>query len=96
MVADELRKAINGYGIAARWGGDEFIGVLSVEPGEAKRIISQFMSALKSGEKDGGYIITVSVGIIEVNEKLNMEQIINQADKALYCSKENGRDRITY
>lgn len=94
-VADELRNAINEYGLAARWGGDEFIGILSVEPEEARRILSQFMDALKSEEKDGGYSVTVSVGIIEINEKLSLEQLIKKADEVLYCSKENGRDRIT-
>jgi PleD family two-component response regulator len=53
------------------------------------------MDVLKSEEKDGGYSVTVSVGIIEINEKLSMEQVIKKADKVLYCSKENGRDRIT-
>ncbi|MGE5396220.1 MAG: diguanylate cyclase [Chitinophagales bacterium] len=95
MVADELRNAINGFGIASRWGGDEFIGILAVEPEEAQRILGRFMDALKSGEKDGGYRITVSVGAIEINEKLSMEQIIQKADEVLYYSKENGRDRIT-
>jgi len=95
MVADELEKAISGYGIAARWGGDEFIGVLSVDPEDAKRILGQFMDALKNEEKDCKYIVTVSVGMIETVEKLSLEQIIKKADDVLYCSKENGRDRIT-
>jgi diguanylate cyclase (GGDEF) domain len=94
MVADELRNAIKGYGIAARWGGDEFIGILAVEPGEARRILNQFMNAVKNEEKDGS--VTVSVGIIEINEKLSMEQIIKKADEVLYCSKKSGRDRITF
>ncbi|MEN6460541.1 MAG: diguanylate cyclase, partial [Syntrophomonas sp.] len=71
------------------------IGILAVEPEEAQRILSQFMEALKSEGKDGGYSVTVSVGIIEINEKLSLEQIIKKADEVLYCSKENGRDRIT-
>lgn len=95
MVADKLRTAIDGYGIAARWGGDEFIGILAVEPEEARRILSQFMEALKNEEKESGYSVTVSVGIVEINEKLSMEQIIKKADEVLYCSKENGRDLIT-
>lgn len=95
MVADELRNAINGYGIAARWGGDEFIGVLSVEPEKARRVLNQFMNALKSEEKDGAYNVTVSIGIIEINENPNLEQLITKADEVLYCSKKNGRDRIT-
>ncbi len=95
MVANELRNAINEYGIAARWGGDEFIGILAVEPEKARRILSLFMGALKNEEKEGDYSVTVSVGMIEINEKLSMEQVLKKADEALYCSKENGRDRIT-
>jgi len=95
MVADELRNAINGYGIAARWGGDEFIGILSVEPEEARRILSQFMDALKREGKNGGYSVTVSVGMIEIDEHQSMDQLIIKADEVLYCSKENGRDQIT-
>ncbi len=95
MVTDELRKAINAYGIAARWGGDEFIGVLAVETEEARQILNQFMDALKNKGKDAVYSPTVSVGIIELNEKLTLEQMIKKVDEVLYCSKENGRNRIT-
>lgn len=96
MVADELRKVIEGYGVAARWGGDEFMGILAVEPEEAAGILGRFMDTMKDGEKDGGYKVTVSVGMIEINERLGLEQIIKKADDALYRSKENGRDQITF
>jgi diguanylate cyclase (GGDEF)-like protein len=96
MVADELRNAIDGYGIAARWGGDEFIGILRVEPMETRRILTRFMDTLKCDEKTRGYNVTVSIGIVEINEKLSMEQIIKKADEVLYCSKEKGRDQITF
>jgi diguanylate cyclase (GGDEF)-like protein len=96
MVADKLRSAINGYGIAARWGGDEFIGILAVEPKETRRIISQFMDALRNEKKADDFIVTVSVGIIEINDKFSIEQIVKKADEVLYYSKENGRDRITF
>jgi diguanylate cyclase (GGDEF)-like protein len=95
MIADKLRSTISEYGTVARWGGDEFIGIMSVEPKEAQRILSQLMDSLKSKEKDGDYCVTVSIGIIEVDEKLGMEQIVKKADEMLYHSKENGRNRIT-
>lgn len=95
MVADELQNAIKGNGIAARWGGDEFIGIMAVEPEEARRILCQFMDQLKSEEKDNNCSVTASIGIVEINEKLNMEQVIEKADKVLYRSKENGRNRVT-
>jgi diguanylate cyclase (GGDEF)-like protein len=96
MVAAELRSATSTYGIAARWGGDEFIGILAAEPEESRLILRQFMEALKSGKKDDGYSATVSIGIIEINEKFGMEHMIKKADEVLYCSKENGRDQITF
>lgn len=95
MVGEDLRRTINGYGIAARWGGDEFLGVLAVEPAEAERILRQFMDALKNEEKADPYRVTVSVGIAEVNAKLSTEQMIKIVDEAMYQAKEDGRNRIS-
>lgn len=95
MVGEELRNTINGYGIATRWGGDEFLGVLSVDPEEAMRILNRYMNSLNSENKDECNRVTISVGIMEINGKLNMEQMIKKVDEAMYRSKESGRNRIT-
>jgi diguanylate cyclase (GGDEF)-like protein len=95
MVGKGLQSAIAGYGIAARWGGDEFLGVLSVEPEEARRILGRYMELLNNEEKDAQYRVTVSVGIAGIDGKQNMEQMIKKADEALYRSKESGRNRIS-
>lgn len=95
IVGEELRKAINGYGIAARWGGDEFLSILTVEPDRAKEIMECLMASLKNQEKGEAYSVTVSVGILEVDRKLSMEQMIKKVDEALYRSKENGRNQIS-
>ncbi|MDP4109911.1 MAG: sensor domain-containing diguanylate cyclase [Bacillota bacterium] len=95
MVGGELRKTMDGYGIAARWGGDEFIGVLAAEPEEAGRILGRFMDSLKNGENADLGGVTVSIGIAEVSGKLGAEQMIKKADEALYLSKQGGRNRIT-
>ena len=95
MVGEELRKAISDYGIAARWGGDEFFGILSVDTETAKGIMRRFMEAIKSEDIDSRYHVTISVGMAEISMKLSTEQMIKKVDEVLYCSKENGRDRIT-
>jgi diguanylate cyclase (GGDEF)-like protein len=95
MVANELRNAIGVSGIAARWGGDEFIGILTVSPEEAERILRRFMDELKSKEKNGDHSVTASAGIAEIHENLGMDQVLKHADEALYCSKKSGRDRVT-
>jgi diguanylate cyclase (GGDEF)-like protein len=38
--------------------------------------------------------VTVSIGIAESRPNVTVEQIIEQADKALYCAKQGGRNRI--
>ncbi|NCA67822.1 MAG: GGDEF domain-containing protein [Clostridia bacterium] len=96
MVGDELKKMTEEYGIAARWGGDEFLGILSVGKEEATQILGNLMGSLKSDKKDESYRITVSVGITEIAGKHNLEQLIKKADEALYLSKKNGRDRISF
>ncbi|MPM30514.1 hypothetical protein SDC9_77064 [bioreactor metagenome] len=95
MAGEDLRNAINGYGIAARWGGDEFFGVLTVEPEEAKRILSEYMDTLNNEKKDECNRITISIGISEVDGKLSMDEMFKRVDEALYCSKAEGRNRIT-
>ncbi|MBP1758759.1 MAG: hypothetical protein H6Q61_1008 [Firmicutes bacterium] len=94
MVGEELHHAIDGHGIAARWGGDEFLGVLAVAPEDARQIMEQFKSALTEKGIDENCRVTVSVGITEVNSRLNVEQVIQKADEAMYYSKKNGRDQI--
>lgn len=95
MVGEDLRAMINECGMAARWGGDEFLGVLAVDPEETEDILGRFMENLRNKEMDNRYRVTVSVGIVEINPKLSTEQMIKKVDEALYCSKEAGRDRIT-
>ena len=95
QVGYELRRAIEGSGIAARWGGDEFLGVLSCGAPEAERILGRYMEVLASEEKEGGCHVTVSIGLTEYCGALSLEQMVEKADEALYRSKAEGRNRIT-
>lgn len=94
-VGENLQNAVAKYGIAARWGGDEFVGILTVEPEEAEQILHHFVDSLKDEEKADCYNVTISAGIAEINEKRKIEQMVEQVDKALYRSKAAGRNRIT-
>ena len=95
MVGEKLQEATREHGLTARWGGDEFLGVLAVDTEKAKKLLTNYMDEIKNEVDFRQYHITISVGMIDLNEKLNMDQMVKKVDQALYQSKENGRDQIT-
>ncbi len=85
-------------GFAGRWGGDEFIGVLPVSQEAAGRAILELRENLASEHLEGGFKITISVGVAQARRADSpvLAHLTELADQALYVSKENGRNRTTF
>ena len=87
--------------VAARYGGDEFVLLLPQASGAdaqqvAQRIGQQFKpgSAKLLGRAEG-VSMSIGIGSIALNRPPCAEQLVTIADRALYRSKENGRDRVS-
>jgi diguanylate cyclase (GGDEF)-like protein len=103
-VADAILQSLGRPGdIVARYGGEEFIAVLTDtrEDGAyhvAERI-RQNVAALniRHRESPTATHITVSIGGAVINHTAgtHLRDQINAADKALYASKQAGRNRVT-
>ena len=87
--------------VAARYGGDEFVLLLPQASCEeaslaAGRIREEFFasSATLLRRKDG---VTMSIGVssLKTNRAGNADQLVAQADGALYKSKQHGRNRVS-
>src|SRR5205809_4119159 len=87
--------------IAARYGGDEFVLLLPQQAPEeaslaAQRIREEFYTASAAllKRKEG---VTMSIGVASLRQcgAATADQLVNQADRALYQSKAHGRNRIS-
>jgi len=80
-VSEALRKVCRQGDIPARWGGDEFgLLFLKCEENEAQLIIERLRQELRN-------IIDFSAGITTWEPGKTAEQMIGEADRALYESK---------
>ncbi|MBO4679433.1 MAG: GGDEF domain-containing protein, partial [Lachnospiraceae bacterium] len=79
-----------------RWGGEEFIIAC---PGKTLDFIKEKAEHLRKAVEDSPFVdvghITCSIGVTEVNKTDSFEDAFERVDKALYASKEGGRNRVT-
>ncbi|MBL4951660.1 diguanylate cyclase [Neobacillus sp. YIM B02564] len=99
-IVDLCKSCLAPEYIFARYGGEEFVVCLpDVDLNRAGEIAETIRAEIEANplETEKGAIpITSSFGVAEVtNEIQTLDALLQEADKALYASKENGRNRVT-
>ena len=101
-VAQTLLHSVSKKDLVFRYGGEEFCIFLS-EINEhnaysvAERLCNKVKSLKLRNEGTPSQIVTVSIGLSLVTTargQFRIEELIAQADKALYLAKRTGRDRV--
>jgi diguanylate cyclase (GGDEF)-like protein len=98
-VAREIRSAIRASDLAARYGGDEFVVILTRTdlPG-ANRVAEAIRAGIEGVGRRLGYPVgqvTASVGVAEYDVRRPHEgDLLVQADRALYQAKSQGRNAV--
>lgn len=97
-VGQLLRACCRREDFAVRFGGEEFVLVLPhCEMKDAFAKAQSIRKKIKASEI-AGLSITASFGVAgenELSEEDTFERLFQEADTAVYSSKENGRDQIT-
>ena len=100
-LARVVRKRLRETDIFARLGGDEFAVLLPhTAVSEAEKVSESLLKAVRDGcvvSLGEGRRVTVSVGITgfqEPGKDLTPDDILIDADVAMYAAKEAGKDRI--
>lgn len=95
-MTSEISSLIRSGDVFGRWGGDEFVCILSNTPLEGAQVLAERIrrhvehidfSPLKQ--------VTVSIGITVAFTKDTAETLFCRVDKALYEAKKNGRNRAS-
>ncbi len=94
VVSERLRKALRDHDVLARFGGDEFIVIMSGEPIDvAERLRMATHKPVMVGEHE--LFVTASIGYC-TNHTVGMtpNDMLRDADAAMYRAKARGRDCV--
>ncbi len=99
-VAGLLLGSLRQSDMAVRWGGEEFLLVLSgCDQAEAQRIAENLRQKIATMpvEVNGKHIsVTISIGVSQYDGGELPDETVNRADAALYTAKNGGRNQVEF
>ncbi len=102
LVAMTLINEVKGQDMAARYGGEEFVIILPGTNVNAAKIVAENLRKAvekkevinrATGQNLGQ--ITISLGVAQFYSEETADDLVHRADKALYASKNKGRNMVS-
>ncbi|TVQ96565.1 MAG: diguanylate cyclase [Desulfovibrionales bacterium] len=101
MVSRSLTGALRSFDFVGRWGGEEFLvilpGITMQEQLESicRRMVRIVASSRIDTRESTSLSVTISCGATQALMCDTAETLMHRADKGLYASKRNGKNRVT-
>ncbi len=96
QVARCLKNALRESDVLGRWGGEEFL-LLCPNTGlqDASLLAEKLRQQVEQLKCHDQLIVTVSIGVAQMQQGERTEQTIGRADAMLYRSKHHGRNQVS-
>lgn len=95
-VAQLIKSQIRSVDTVGRWGGEEFVIVYrEIECQGAYALAENIRQSVEKYPFEGLECITISLGVAQYHTGISADELLKQADNALYHSKEHGRNQVT-
>ena len=96
VVAERLRRAVRPGDTLSRFGGDEFVAILEgvTSPDDAAQVAARILEVLREPViLSGGHevVATMSIGMALSDDEMSRDDLLHDADVAMYRAKERGR-----
>lgn len=82
--------------VVARWGGEEFIAIISADLEGARAFCERARLAVADMRLAGGGRVTLSAGVTNCRAGESAEVVVARADRLLYAAKHAGRNRVIW
>jgi len=95
QLAKVFQTTLRNTDIVGRWGGEEFIVILShTEIEQALTVAENLRRTVQEYSFGGEESITVSIGVGELSKEQSVHESISRIDEALYEAKNSGRNKV--
>lgn len=95
FLSQLLLKSIRKVDVVGRWGGEEFIMILShIDLSHAYVKVESIRKKIENSLIDGKYKITVSFGMTQFLQTDTTTKLLRRVDDILYKAKQSGRNKV--
>lgn len=97
IISNIISNNVRENDCVCRWGGEEILILLQADVDIAKRVAERVREEIADRKKwyrDADIRVTITLGIAEFQDGLNIRSLIDLADRNLYIGKNNGKNQV--
>ncbi|MEK3947910.1 GGDEF domain-containing protein [Paenibacillus sp. FSL H7-0703] len=90
QVAQIMEDELDEIGLTGRYGGEELVAMVVDRRAKVGHVAERIRERVAEES-----IVTISVGHSTVKKEMNPDELVKQADQAMYISKTTGKNKVT-